>query len=271
MSKLEIDITHQYRNGFKMRFEISLNALSSAIIGPSGSGKTSLFSFISGIRKPQKGSISIGGREVLNTEKKYFCPPHHRHTGVVFQDGLLFPHLTVRSNLRYGMARQTERKNGISFDNVVEVLELQEFIDRYPNSLSGGQRQRVALGRAILSKPDLLLLDEPFSALDHELKSKIIDYFERAFCEWHIPTVYISHDLDDVERLADEVFVVENGSVVESGTLHSLTSRFSGSSGLSIFPGEMVEMKDDKGLSTAQTEFNETSGEGRTTLTKITT
>jgi molybdate transport system ATP-binding protein len=140
--------------------------------------------------------------------------PERRRVGVVFQDHLLFPHLSVRKNLMFG------RRVGvrpIQFGRVVEILELGALLDRWPHTLSGGQRQRVALGRALLRGPELLLMDEPLTALDEGLKDRVLTYLERAVSEWHLPTLFVSHDQADVRRLADQVVVLEAGRVVDAG------------------------------------------------------
>src|SRR5262249_22726006 len=130
---------------------------------------------------------------------------------VVFQDHLLFPHLTVRQNLRFGMDRRGSRS--ISFDKVTEILEIAELLDRAPATLSGGQRQRVAVGRALLRGPDLLLFDEPLAALHQELKDRVLNYLKRTFEEWRIPTLFVCHDKQDVEQIADQIVFVNSGRI----------------------------------------------------------
>jgi molybdate transport system ATP-binding protein len=141
-------------------------------------------------------------------------PPERREIGVVFQDRLLFPHLSVRANLEYGLRRRANRP--VDLGHLVEVLELGDLLERYPNTLSGGQRQRVALGRAILRGPRLLLLDEPLTALDDELKDRILSYIKRALADYRLPCLLVSHDRTDVGYLTDELVMLRAGRAVDS-------------------------------------------------------
>jgi molybdate transport system ATP-binding protein len=141
-------------------------------------------------------------------------PPHHRNLGVVFQDQLLFPHLSVESNLRFGNRRGA---GPIALDRVVTVLDLAKLLPRRPRNLSGGEKQRVALGRALLSHPKLLLMDEPLTGLDDAMRHRILDYVERIVQEWSLPAIYVSHNQADVRRLADWAVVLDRGRVVSQG------------------------------------------------------
>jgi len=169
---------------------------------------------------------------LVDTKRRIYVPPEKRQIGVVFQDHLLFPHLTVGTNLRYGLKRRRRTQHQVGKNRagrterasqtedvgrVVEILELGDLLDRYPQTLSGGQRQRTALGRAILQGPRLLLMDEPLSALDESLKDRVLSYLQRVVDEYHIPTLFVSHDQADVRRLAGHVVVVEEGQVVSCG------------------------------------------------------
>jgi molybdate transport system ATP-binding protein len=186
-----------------------------ALFGPSGSGKSTTLALIAGLVQPRYGRIVLGDRVLLSTSDHVCLRPESREIGFVFQDHLLFPHLTVSSNLRYGAKRRPVRQ--FEFQRVVEILELVSLLDRYPHTLSGGQRQRAALGRAILRGPELLLMDEPLTALDEGLKDRILNYLERVIAEYHIPTLFVSHDQTDVRRLADHVVVLEGGRTVDAG------------------------------------------------------
>ena len=145
----------------------------------------------------------------MDTRQGIFVPPEKRRIGIVFQDHLLFPHMTVRKNLLFGNSRRDCQ--AIDCDRVVKMLEIGELLERFPKTLSGGERQRVALGRALLRGPDLLLMDEPLAALNQTLKDRILTYLERAMAEWHIPTVFVSHDQADVSRLTTNVVRLEGG------------------------------------------------------------
>jgi len=183
------------------------------IYGPSGSGKTTILEVVAGLVKVDHGFVRLGGDLLLDTAGGIERLPNQRGVGMVFQDQSLFPHLTVVGNLRYGEHRRN-RSGPITFDRVVEVLELEPLLRRLPRRLSGGERQRVALGRALLSSPRLLLLDEPLTGLDDNLKQKVSDYFDLALREWGIQVLLVTHGGYEVRRLAHEVVSIENGRVV---------------------------------------------------------
>jgi molybdate transport system ATP-binding protein len=174
-----------------------------ALVGPSGCGKTTALNLIAGLLRPESGRIVLQGRTLFNSQQPIDLPPERRGIGYVFQDYQLFPHLTVEQNLRYG-ERRTQR-GGIGFDQVVEVLKLKDVLDRRPVALSGGQKQRVALGRAILRSPQLLLLDEPLSAVDVAHRRSIEEFLSESIAQFHVPMLLVSHDEVSIERLADSV------------------------------------------------------------------
>lgn len=189
-----------------------------AIFGVSGAGKTSLINAISGLTRPQKGRIVLNGR-VLNDADKGIClTPEKRRVGYVFQDARLFPHYKVRGNLRYGMAKSMVNQ----FDKLVALLGIEPLLDRLPGSLSGGEKQRVAIGRALLTAPELLLLDEPLASLDIPRKRELLPYLQRLTREINIPMLYVSHSLDEILHLADRVMVLENGQVKAFGALEEV-------------------------------------------------
>jgi len=194
-----------------------MNQPVTAICGPSGSGKTSILSIIAGLRRPDRGKVQLGKRLLEDRTTGFHLAPEARRIGYVFQDHLLFPHLSVAGNLLYGWKRRPTAATAIDYRRVAEVLELRDVLDRYPHTLSGGQRQRVALGRALLSAPELLLLDEPLVSLDAALKDRVLDYVEQVLKEWSIPTLYVTHDMRDVKRLAQQVVFLERGQVAEGG------------------------------------------------------
>jgi molybdate transport system ATP-binding protein len=215
MGKLHFDCQLRYESGFELEARFEAGDGVTALFGPSGSGKSSILALIAGTLRPREGTIRLADRTLMDTRTGVFLPPEQRRIGVVFQDHLLFPHLTVRQNLRFGHGRRFARP--MDFNRVVAVLEIEPLLDRRPDTLSGGERQRVALGRALLQGPELLLMDEPLGAVDEALKSRILTYLERAVAEWHVPTLFVSHDQVDVRRLADRVVVVEGGRVIASG------------------------------------------------------
>jgi molybdate transport system ATP-binding protein len=215
MGRLEFDCRLRYPSGFVLEAGFTAGDGITALFGPSGGGKSTALSLIAGVLRPETGSIRLCGRMLVDTAGGIFRRPEDRSIGIVFQEHLLFPHLTVRENLRFGHGRAGARP--MSFERVVEILEIGAVLQRRPATLSGGQRQRVALGRALLRGPQLLLMDEPLTALDEELKERILTYLERVTTEWHLPTVFVSHDQSDVRRLADQVVVIEAGRVVAAG------------------------------------------------------
>ncbi|HEX3364599.1 molybdenum ABC transporter ATP-binding protein [Phenylobacterium sp.] len=181
-----------------------------ALSGPSGSGKTTLLRCIAGLTR-MAGELTVAG-EVWQ-DARTFMPTYRRPVGVVFQEASLLSHLSVRGNLDYG-ARRTPAKAEIGFDDAVDLLGLSALLDRAPANLSGGERQRVALGRALLSQPKLLLMDEPLSSLDAAAKAEILPYLERLHRSLAIPALYISHDAGEIARLADHVLHLRDGRIV---------------------------------------------------------
>ena len=189
-----------------------------AIFGVSGAGKTSLINAISGLTRPQSGRIVLNNRVLNDVENKVYLSPDKRRIGYVFQDARLFPHYSVRGNLRYGMAKSMAGQ----FDKLVTLLGIEPLLDRLPSSLSGGEKQRVAIGRALLTAPELLLLDEPLASLDIPRKRELLPYLQRLTREINIPMLYVSHSLDEILHLADKVLVLEEGSVKAFGNLEEV-------------------------------------------------
>jgi len=211
VSLLEFNARLRYASGFVVEVEFETEARVTALVGPSGSGKTSILSMIAGLRRPDAGQIMLAGRRFDDTTVGVHVAPEVRRIGYVFQGHLLFPHLSVRKNLLYGWNRRTATSRPVELDHVVAVLELGSLLERSPHTLSGGERQRVALGRALMCGPELLLLDEPLSSLDQPLKERVLDYIERVLAEWKIPAIYVSHDVGEVRRMAEQVIEIEAG------------------------------------------------------------
>jgi molybdate transport system ATP-binding protein len=195
-----------------------------ALFGPSGCGKTTVLRCLAGLLRIN-GICEIDG-EVWQDENGAFLPTYKRPLGYVFQEASLFQHLSVRRNLLFGAPRDNRdgTKGGIVFDEVVELLGITRLLDRSPRNLSGGERQRVAIGRALLSQPKLLLMDEPLSALDRATKNEILPFLERLRDHLNLPVVYITHDMSEVERLADQMVLMEKGHVIGAGPLEDLQS-----------------------------------------------
>lgn len=200
MSILQVRCEFRYSAGFELKIDVDATEGVTALVGPSGSGKTSTLHLIAGLLAPARGSIVLRDRPLFDANRRVNLPPNERRVGLVFQDYLLFPHLTVAGNLHYGRIRRGA--NAPDYEHLLQVLDLTPFVGRYPHALSGGQRQRVALGRAILSSPDLLLLDEPLSASDPQLRESISSYLARVIDEYRLPTLLVTHDLESVQRLA---------------------------------------------------------------------
>ncbi|WP_154944048.1 molybdenum ABC transporter ATP-binding protein ModC [Klebsiella grimontii] len=191
-----------------------------AVFGVSGAGKTSLINAISGLTRPQQGRIVLNGRVLNDVEKRICLAPERRRIGYVFQDARLFPHYKVRGNLQYGMAKNMAAQ----FDKLVALLGIAPLLDRLPGGLSGGEKQRVAIGRALLTAPELLLLDEPLASLDIPRKRELLPYLQRLAREINIPMLYVSHSLDEIQHLADNVLVLEAGKVKAFGCLEEVWS-----------------------------------------------
>lgn len=189
-----------------------------AVFGVSGAGKTSLINAISGLTRPEQGRIVLNDRVLYDAEKKICLPPEKRRVGYVFQDARLFPHYKVLGNLRYGMAKSMVPQ----FDKLVALLGIEDLLDRLPGGLSGGEKQRVAIGRALLTAPELMLLDEPLASLDIPRKRELLPYLQRLAREINIPMLYVSHSLDEILHLADKVMVLEAGSVKAFGNLEDV-------------------------------------------------
>ena len=198
------------QGAFTLEMSTRLDAPITALFGPSGSGKTTTLDAIAGLRTPLRGTIAVNDRVLFSSASRLNLPPHQRHVGYMPQDVALFPHMNVRKNLLYG------RHPGVSpdLDRVVGMLEIDRLVDRRVNELSGGERQRVALGRALMSGPSLLLLDEPLAAVDVPLRRRILPYLQRVRDDLKIPVLYVSHDREEVDELADAVVHLDAGRVV---------------------------------------------------------
>ncbi|WP_342315467.1 ATP-binding cassette domain-containing protein [Lysobacter sp. FW306-1B-D06B] len=188
------------------------------VYGPSGSGKSTLLALLAGLLTPTRGQVRLGERVLVDTAARRVLPPWERHVGLVFQDGQLFPHLTVRQNLLYGFARIPQAGRNFDLAGVAGLLELTPLLDRRPTLLSGGERQRVALGRALLYSPQLLLLDEPLSSLDDRLKQQILPFLKRIKDETRIPMLYVTHAHSELDYLADRAYGMERGTLLAQVT-----------------------------------------------------
>ena len=219
---LSVHLNHRFA-GFALDVDFQAPAGITALFGRSGSGKTSVINAVAGLLRPDAGRVALGDVVLLDTALRLSMPLHRRRLGYVFQDGRLFPHLTVRQNLAYG-GWFAPKPGTAPFDRVVDMLGLGAVLSRSTGALSGGEKQRVAIGRALLSNPRMLLMDEPLAALDEARKAEILPYLERLRDDTAIPILYVSHSLAEVARLATTLVLIEAGRVVCAGPARSLMS-----------------------------------------------
>ncbi|MBM9593785.1 molybdenum ABC transporter ATP-binding protein [Roseitranquillus sediminis] len=220
---LDVALSHRFKD-FALDVAFEAPAGVTVLFGRSGSGKTTVANALAGLLRPQSGRASINGTVLFDTAAGVWLPPHLRRVGYVFQEGRLFPHLTVRRNLLYGRWFARGAADGASFERVVRLLGLEHLLARRPGALSGGEKQRVALGRALLSRPQLLLMDEPLAALDEARKAEILPYLERIRDQTEVPILYVSHSVAEVARLATTVVALDRGRVVRAGPAAAVLS-----------------------------------------------
>ena len=225
---LEFDLRLQ-REGFSLEVSASLPAGVTAIFGPSGAGKSTLLGCLSGMVAPEGGFVRMDGETLFSSTDHVRRPPNHYRTALVFQDGMLFPHKTVRENIEYGYRLTPPEHRSIEPDELCRFLEIDDLSDRYPDSLSGGERQRVALARGVASSPRLLMLDEPVAALDIRLRNEVVSYLKRLHERYEIPMLYVSHSLSDVLALAPNVLVLDRGRVKSYGPVVDLVAEMASS------------------------------------------
>ncbi|NIP72258.1 MAG: molybdenum ABC transporter ATP-binding protein [Gammaproteobacteria bacterium] len=230
-----------------------------AVFGPSGSGKTTLLRCLAGLEAGVRGYICVGGEQWQDDASGLFVPAHRRPLGYVFQDGRLFPHLTVHDNLCYGARRASVQAGAPSFKRTVEILGLAHLLQRRPHQLSGGEQQRVAVGRALLAAPRLLLMDEPMASLDTTRRREIMPFLEDLHRELALPVLYVTHALEELTRLADHVVLLEGGRVQGSGPVSTVLSRLDlplarGEEAVALIDARVAEHDDDYGLT--QVEFS---------------
>ncbi|SES33827.1 molybdate transport system ATP-binding protein [Tranquillimonas rosea] len=220
---LEVAVRHRFP-GFALDVAFTAPDGVTALFGRSGSGKTSVVNAVAGLLRPDAGRVVARGEALVDTGARLWRAPHRRRIGYVFQEARLFPHLSVRQNLLYGRWFARHGGDGPEFDHVVDLLGLAPLLSRRPATLSGGERQRVSIGRAILSRPRLLLMDEPLAALDEARRAEILPYLERVRDEAGIPILYVSHSVSEVARLATTVIVLDEGRVLRAGAAEDVLS-----------------------------------------------
>ena len=252
---MTIDVQFEaVREEFSLAVDFSVPASGvTALFGPSGCGKTTLLRAIAGLERLKGGYLSVRGS--IWQDERHFLAPHKRPLGMVFQEASLFAHLNVRGNLEYGLKRLKAGAPVISFDQAVEFLGISHLLARRPDQLSGGERQRVAIGRALLSNPQILLMDEPLAALDRFAKEDIMPYLEQLHGELAIPVVYVSHDIGEIERLAHRMVLMEKGKVAAIAPLEDILADpdlplSQMPDAASVLYGELTSHDDEYGLAT---------------------
>jgi len=219
---LKVDVTKQL-GGLRLNVAFELPAAGVvALFGPSGCGKSTTINIIAGLAAADRGEVLLEGQVLLDTERGVAVPAEKRRIGYVFQDARLFPHLSVAANLKYAEHR-AKGPGYVSFDQVADLLDLKALMPRRVHRLSGGERQRVAIGRALLSQPRLLLLDEPLASLDRERREEVLPYLESLRDQLAIPMIYVSHQFDEVLRLATHIVLMQSGSVTAQGSIGAIS------------------------------------------------
>lgn len=221
---LQVALEHT-QGSFHLDAAFGVDGGVTAIFGRSGSGKTTLVNAIAGLLRPQRGHITFNDEVLFDAERGVHVPPQARRFGYVFQEGRLFPHLTVRHNLLFSNIFLSNKATEVEFDHIVGLLGLESLLARRPGVLSGGEKQRVAIGRALLARPRLLLFDEPLASLDVLRKNEILQYIELMRDEVRIPMIYVSHAVEEVIRLADSVVLMSSGKVAAVGGVEEIMGR----------------------------------------------
>ncbi len=221
---LHVDIRHRF-DGFDLDVAFDAGSGITALFGRSGAGKTTVINAVAGLLRPDAGRITLSGQTFFDSDIRRFVPPARRRLGYVFQDARLFPHLSVTENLSFGARYAPRDAPGPAQGDVVRLLGLEQLLERAPLTLSGGEKQRVALGRALLSKPQMLLMDEPLASLDAPRKLEILPYLERLRDgPLGLPILYVSHAVDEIARLADRIVLLRQGRVQQAGSLFDVMS-----------------------------------------------
>ncbi|MBN2130065.1 MAG: molybdenum ABC transporter ATP-binding protein [Sedimentisphaerales bacterium] len=254
---LEINV-ERTRSGFRLQVDCRIDVSTTGLFGPSGAGKTTLLHLLAGLDRPDRGRIVLDGRTLCDTSEGVFIRPHKRHVGLVFQDARLFPHLSVRGNLRFAEKLVPKRARSVSLDTIVDVLELGALLDRWPRSLSGGERQRVALARTLLSAPRILLLDEPAAAVDANRANQILPFLKRIHQEIDLPMILVSHRLSQIRYLTDTLLILDEGRLPASGQFPALIDDpevvrlIGGNELLNVLRLRVAEHRPDEGVTTFQ-------------------
>lgn len=218
---LSLDVQLQ-RGNFDLEANFALDKPVTGLFGASGSGKSTLLNLVAGLARPDKGWLKLGEKHLFHSAKKINLSPNKREVGVVFQDSQLFPHLPVTQNLLYGYKRTSRKQRRFEMPEIVDLLEIGHLLKKRPNQLSGGEKQRVGLGRALLASPRFLMLDEPLASLDQGLKQQILPFLKRVKDELELPMVYISHSMEEILHLTDQLVVINNGRILGAGNFYDV-------------------------------------------------
>lgn len=250
------------RGNFRLEADLHVPARGlTGIFGHSGSGKTSLLRCLAGLERAEQGYLVVDGSVWQDESQGIFVPSYQRQLAYVFQEPRLFPHLTVRKNLEYGMRRKNGSGSSRNFDQVIETLGLQRLLSRKPEKLSGGEQQRAAIGRALLTDPKLLLMDEPLAALDIHRKKEIMPFLERLHNELDIPVILVSHSVEEITRLADSVVVMSDGKISETGPLSQMLTYMHHYSmegtAVTVTEGVITEFDSEHHIGRLKTSFGE--------------
>lgn len=223
---MTVDVALKHRLG-KLDLDVNFSSEGGivALFGRSGGGKTTIVNMIAGLVRPDAGRIKIGAHVLFDSATGIDLPVHRRRVGYVFQEGRLFPHLTVRQNLLYGAWLTAPARRSQNLDRIVALLGIEPLLRRRPGRLSGGEKQRVAIGRALLSSPEILLMDEPLAALDEARKAEVLPYIERLRDEANVPIIYVSHAVNEVARLASSLVLISDGKSVAQGPVGEILGR----------------------------------------------
>jgi molybdate transport system ATP-binding protein len=224
LKMLAVDVEKAF-GAFSLQAAFSVEGGCTALFGASGAGKTTIVNMIAGLTRPDRGRVVLDGEVLFDAAEGVDHPAWRRRIGLVFQDGRLFPHLSVKRNLDYGRWIGGHPADAAGFAHVVALLDIGHLLDRRPGRLSGGERQRVAVGRALLARPRLLLLDEPLASLDAPRKAEILPYLQRLRDDAKVPMIYVSHDAVELKRIATRVVRLQNGRVISTGSTETLDER----------------------------------------------
>lgn len=218
---IDIDF-HRMQGNFNLHAKCMIDSPVVGLFGPSGAGKSTLLGMIAGLIKPNAGHLILDGEYLFDSKRGIDIPLHQRRIGTVFQDSRLFPHLSICDNLNYGFNLVPQKNRRLGFTQIVELLEIGPLLTQKPHQLSGGEKQRVALGRALLTSPRLLLLDEPLASLDARLKQQILPFLRRVKDEINIPMIYVSHAIDEILYLTSQIIILEHGQLLANGNFHDI-------------------------------------------------